>query len=366
MSPETSSKGFRILVGLAAFIIIVAGIKSASSLFVTLLLSCFVAILCAPAYILMQKYRVPSWLAIVILMSILLVIQIGFVSIAANTVSEFTNDIPMYQEKFRTFVLDATNKISDFGITVPPDFVQQHLDPSLGFEIATSTLSGMAALASNAFMILLAVLFILLEGSSFPHKLRMAFGGNQALSSATRFTKAVKDYMRIKTGVSLTTGVLVYVLLSIVGVDYALIWAVVAFLFNFVPSIGSVIASVPAVMLTLIQLGGIDAIIVASGYAAINIVLGNVIEPRLMGKGMGLSPLVVFLSLVFWGWVLNGAVGMLLSVPLTVFFKIAMDGSEETRWISILLGPDMTDEDFESIKADQSSEGEVKPVQSNA
>lgn len=355
MSQANSSSGFKVLVGLAAFIIVVAGIKSASSLVVTLLLSGFIAILCAPSYIFMQKHKVPSWLAILILMGFLVVVQIGFVSLAANTVSEFTSDLPMYKEKLQGFILNVASKASEFGMNISPDFVRQHLDPSVGFEFATSMLSGLGSFASNAFMILLAVLFILLEGSSFPHKLRLAFEGNTTLNGATRFTKTVKDYMRIKTGVSLTTGFLVFLLLWLVGVEYALVWAMLAFLFNFVPSIGSVIAAVPAVLLTIVQLGPVDAAIVAAGYAAINIILGNVIEPRLMGKGMGLSPLVVFLSLVFWGWVL-GPVGMLLSVPLTVLFKIAMDGSDETRWLSILLGPDMTDEDFESLKTDTSKE----------
>lgn len=344
----TSSKGFRVLAGLAAFVVVVAGMKAASSIFVTLLLSGFIAILCAPSYLLMRHYKVPTVAAIAVLMGLLVIIQMLFVSIAAKTVVEFRNDLPVYEQKFQSLTAEAIAKANELGLNLSPDVIQGYLDPSMGFHLATSTLSGIGSIASNLFLILLAVLFILLEASSFSHKLRHAFGGQGTLDRASRFLATVKLYMGIKTGVSLTTGAVVYLLLWVVGVDYALVWALIAFLFNFVPSIGSVIAAVPAVMLALVQLGAADAGIVLAGYVAINVVLGNIIEPRLMGKGMGLSPLVVFLSLLFWGWVL-GPVGMLLSVPLTVLFKIALDGSDETRWISVLLGPDMADDDFEKI-----------------
>lgn len=127
------------------------------------------------------------------------------------------------------------------------------------------------------------------------------------------------------------------------GIDYALLWGVLAFLLNFVPNIGSIIAAVPAVLLALIQLGPFSALMTAMGYLIANMVMGNIIEPRYMGKGLGLSTLVVFLSLVFWGWVL-GPVGMLLSVPLTMLMKIALESSDETRWLAILMGPDIVPE----------------------
>lgn len=355
---STTSKGFNILLGLAAFVIVVAGIQSASAIFVTLLLSSFIAILCAPSFLLMRYYKIPAVVAITLLMGILVVIQVGFVSIAAKTIKEFSNDLPIYEEKFKNFTVDAVTQLNELGLSVSPDFIQANMDPAMGFQIATSTLSGLGSIASNVFIILLAVLFILLEASSFPHKLKHAFGGDAALDNATRFLKTVKLYMGIKTGMSLVTGILIYTLLSVIGVDYPLVWALVAFMFNFVPSIGSVIAAVPAIMLTLVQLGATEAAMVLAGYAVINILLGNIIEPRLMGRGMGLSPVVVFLSLLFWGWVL-GPVGMLLSVPLTVLFKIALDGGDETRWISILLGPDMTDEDFRNMRSKKSIKPEI-------
>jgi predicted PurR-regulated permease PerM len=148
----------------------------------------------------------------------------------------------------------------------------------------------------------------------------------------------VHDYVFLKAIVSAGTGVLISLLMWALGVDFPLLWGLIAFMFNFVPNIGSVIAAVPAVLLALVQHGVGVAAGVGVGYIAINLVVGNVIEPKLMGEKLGLSTLVVFLSLVFWGW-LWGPVGMLLSVPLTVIVKIALEHSDDFRWVAILLGP---------------------------
>ena len=121
-----------------------------------------------------------------------------------------------------------------------------------------------------------------------------------------------------------------------------MLWAVLAFLFNYIPNIGSIIAAVPAVLLAFVQLGPATASFTALGFVVSNMVMGNVIEPRYMGRGLGLSTLVVFLSLIFWGWLL-GTVGMLLSVPLTMIVKIALESSPDTRWVALLLASD-TDE----------------------
>jgi len=145
--------------------------------------------------------------------------------------------------------------------------------------------------------------------------------------------------MAIKTLISLATAILVVILLIAIGVDYPILWGLLAFALNYVPNIGSIIAAVPVVLLTVIQINLTNAALVAAGYFIINLFLGSVIEPRFMGRGLGLSTLVVFLSLLFWGWVL-GPVGMLLSVPLTITVKIALDSNDDTRWIAVLLGPE--------------------------
>jgi predicted PurR-regulated permease PerM len=157
------------------------------------------------------------------------------------------------------------------------------------------------------------------------------------LGHLTKFTESVNRYLALKTLFSLLTGVAIWIWLSILGVDFSLLWGLVAFLLNFVPNIGSIIAAIPAVLLALIQLGMGSALLASLGYVVVNVVVGSIIEPKFMGRGLGLSTLVVFLSLVFWGWVL-GPVGMVLSVPLTMIVKIALESHEDTSWIAIILG----------------------------
>ncbi len=127
-------------------------------------------------------------------------------------------------------------------------------------------------------------------------------------------------------------------MLAALGVDFPALWGLLAFLLNYVPTIGSFIAAVPALLLALIQLGPLTAAVAGIGFFVINVLMGNVVEPRYMGRGLGLSTLVVFVSLVFWGWML-GPVGMLLSVPLTMTAKIAMEANPSSAWLAVLLGP---------------------------
>ena len=197
------------------------------------------------------------------------------------------------------------------------------------------------------------VVFILLEASSLPHKIHAALDRPGAsLAGFERFVENVQRYMAIKSVVSLMTGVIIATGLWLIGVDYPLLWGVLAFLLNYVPNIGSIIAAVPAVLLAFVQLGALAALLSTMLYVAVNMLIGNMVEPRFMGRGLGLSTLVVFLSLVFWGWVL-GPVGMLLSVPLTITVKIALESSSESHWLAVLLGPerDVTEADEEQTEA---------------
>jgi predicted PurR-regulated permease PerM len=120
------------------------------------------------------------------------------------------------------------------------------------------------------------------------------------------------------------------------GLDHAIMWGLIAFFLNYIPNIGSIIASIPAILIALIQFNFFYAFLVALIYIFINIIMGSIIEPKYLGKELGLSTLIIFLSLIFWGWLL-GPVGMLLSVPLTMVMKIALESSNDTKWIAILL-----------------------------
>jgi predicted PurR-regulated permease PerM len=201
---------------------------------------------------------------------------------------------------------------------------------------------------ANLFLIILTIVFMLFEAQSMPRKFHLALDApDKRLQQIDKFLQSVNQYMVIKTLVSLATAVVVGIGLTIIGVDYALLWAVIAFLFNYIPNIGSIIAAIPAVLLAFIQMGPGAAGITGLLYVGTNMVMGNMVEPRFMGRGLGLSTLVVFLSLIFWGWLL-GSVGMLLSVPLTMIVKIGLESSQSGSWLATLLSDNVDELPSES------------------
>jgi len=219
------------------------------------------------------------------------------------------------------------------------DYISEQFNPGTALSMAARVAGSIGQLLSNAFLILLTVVFVLLEMSTFADKMKVAFAGaSDAEGRGQQIIKSIHNYVVIKTSVSLATGFLVAIWLNILGVPYSGLWGLVAFLFNFIPNVGSIIAAIPAVLVAWLELTLFKTVLCAMGFLVINASIGNLIEPRLMGRGLGLSPLVVFCSMVFWGWVL-GPIGMVLSVPLTMTARIALEGFEDTKWIGILMGP---------------------------
>ncbi len=326
------------LVGCAAFVIVVAGMKAASVLVVPFLLAVFLAIICAPPFFWLQKKGIPSIAAMLILMFGAMLAQMVLVTLISSSIADFSNNIPFYQERLMALIQLPLGVLSRYGIHVDAAKLAQIFDPSHILKLAANTLNGLGGMMTNTFFVFLTFLFILSEAAGFPNKLRALSSGRDAdLSRYSEITMGVNQYLGIKTLTSLATGVAIALWLVVQGVDYPVMWGVFAFLFNYIPNIGSIIAAVPAVLLALVQLGPVPAAFTGLGFLIVNTVVGSVIEPRIMGKGIGLSALVVFLSLAFWGWVL-GPVGMLLSVPLTMAVKIALGGRDSTRWLSVLLG----------------------------
>ncbi|HOP41148.1 MAG TPA: AI-2E family transporter, partial [Geobacteraceae bacterium] len=247
-------------------------------------------------------------------------------------------DMPEYQRRLQDKLASFLAWLDAKGLDVAEEKLVEIFDPGVGLQLVTRIVTSLGNVLTNGFLILLTVIFILLEAASFSEKIGMFLEDpERSFKRLTLFFTNIQRYMAIKTVISIATGAAIAVWLAVIGVDYALLWGIIAFLFNYIPNIGSILAALPAVVLALIQLGASEAMLATVGYLVVNMVVGNIIEPRVMGRGLGLSTLVVFLSLVFWGWVF-GPVGMLLSVPLTMTVKIALDGSEETRWIAVLLG----------------------------
>jgi AI-2 transport protein TqsA len=275
-----------------------------------------------------------------------IIIGVAVVTLVGTSLSDFSSELPSYELRLQKETASLLDLLDRIGISIYKQKLLEAFNPGASMKLVTSLLTGLGGLLTNSFLILLTVIFILLEASSFPAKLHAILNyPRTSLEYFDKFINNVQRYMAIKTLVSLATGIAITIWLAIIGIDYPLLWGLLAFMFNYVPNIGSILAAVPALLLSLIQLGVGATLLTGLGYLVVNFVIGNVIEPRIMGRGLGLSTLVVFLSLLFWGWVL-GPVGMLLSVPLTMTVKIALDSNEETRWIAILLG---SEESAESI-----------------
>ncbi len=337
-SPVRSNTGVRILLGLAAFVVVVAGVHAAAPIVVPVLAAIFLATITVPPIALLSSRGVPTWAAAAIVLLVMLAVLVGGTWALAGTASSFTADMPRYQQAISDQVAQLSNSLRSHGMDDLANRVPDLLNTSMIFQAAGSMAASIASLAKDLFFVLVATLFILAEVATLPAKVRAAFGSDAGREDRLRgVVHAMQRYIFLKTQTSALTAVLVFLLLLAFGVPYALALSLLAFGLNFVPIVGSIIAAVPPLLLILVDGGAGEALGLGIGYAAINVGIGNFVEPRLFGKSLGLSPLVVFLSLVVWGWIL-GPVGMFLSVPLTMFVKILVDEVDDLRWIGILLG----------------------------
>jgi AI-2 transport protein TqsA len=338
---QQSPMAVRSFVVLACVVIILAGIKTASPIVVPFVLSAFLAVICNPAIILMSRFHIPKWLSIILLMGFIVLMGLWLASLVGSSVNEFSKQMPLYRQQLIEQFAWVLEKLQSFNIQISKQKVLDYFDPGMALSMTTNMLSGVGNVMANLFLIILTIVFMLFEAQSLPKKFHLALDDpDMRLKQIDKFLHSVNQYMVIKTLVSIATAVVIGIGLSIIGVDYALLWAVIAFLFNYIPNIGSIIAAIPAVLLAFIQMGPGAAGITGLLYVGTNMVMGNVVEPRFMGRGLGLSTLVVFLSLIFWGWLL-GSVGMLLSVPLTMIVKIGLESSQSGSWLAILLSDDV-------------------------
>ncbi len=389
-SRDLAPAGARALVILASVIIVVAGLRAASAIMVPLLVAVFVSLLSFPVLFWLLSKRMPSALAVSATILVDLAVLAGAVLVVTGSVNELAGKADKYQERLSEYqeglvgVGDRASRwLAARGIAAPEwlaaspasgpssapapapasvgadageatvaagpssedsppisnggEWLVNLFDWSSMLEVANRTLRGIAATLSNTLIVVLITTFILLEAVTFRRKLRVAFGDGHAEERFDRILADLRHYLGLKTAISALTGITIGVWLSILGSDFAMLLGLAAFLLNFIPSLGSILAAVPAVLLAMVQQGVGTALLVGLGYVVVNLVLGNFVEPYLMGRRLGLSTLVVLLSLVFWGWVW-GPIGMLLSVPLTMIVKLTLENSEEFRWLAVLLG----------------------------
>jgi AI-2 transport protein TqsA len=327
----------RTLFALAAFVVVVAGMKAAAPILVRVALAGFVVVITRPAVAWLQRRRVPSALAITLVVLAVFGLGAVFVSLAAQSLGQLSLQVPRYTARARGFETRINDWLQTLNLPVPERLHFDFVNAERALTFATGAAREAASVTSALVLIMIITVFGMIEANGLPEKLRRAFGERADLVGMQTVTAEMQHYLAIKTVVSLMTGLLVGGWVAIVGLDFPVFWGLVAFVLNYVPNVGSIIAAVPAIVLAWLDLGFDAALLTSIGYVAINMVLGNMVEPTWLGRRLGLSPLIVMLSLVFWGW-LWGAIGVLLAVPLTMSARIML---EKTRysWVAVLLAP---------------------------
>lgn len=337
----TWSTPARGLIVAAAFVVVLAGMQGAAPLLGPILLAAFIAVVATPLLRFLRRYGAPKWAALLVIGFLLFDFGSLFALATTGAMEGFRDSLPSYQERLVLLSAELGDWLEGLGMPNSREAVPDILDPALAMALTRTFLSNIGGIFSTGLLVLFTVLFILLEAAGLPAKLKAAF--NPTAETEARLQKmlsSINRYMVIKTLASLVTAGLIWVWLWYLGLDFAVLWALLAFLLNFVPFVGSLLMAAPAILLALVQTDIQTTLMVALGYLVVNTAIGSILEPRFMGKGLGISTLAVFLSLLFWGFVF-GTVGVFLSVPLTMVLIIALDASPLTRPIAILLGPDI-------------------------
>jgi len=324
----------------AACIFIVWGISRAQPILTSFLASVFLAVLATPPLLWLERKRVPNVVSVMIVVAGMILILLAIGALVGTSINQFYLALPQYQVRIQEQVMALKGYLASRNIELPGGTLLDYINPGAIMNWTAFLLMRLGSAFSNIVLILLTVAFILLEVTSFPVKLRAVLGDpHQAFPRFTKFVDDIKRYMIIKTLISLATGILITIWLYILHVDFPVLWGFLAFLLNYVPSLGSTLASIPAVLLAFLQFGSGRAVLVAAGYAVVNLVLDYGVEKKLMARKLGLSTLVVFLSLLFWGSLL-GPIGAVLCIPLSMTLKFAFESGESTQWIAVLLGPE--------------------------
>jgi predicted PurR-regulated permease PerM len=331
--------GARVLFILACLFIVVYGLRFASAILLPAALALFLAVLSLPVMLWLRKHRVPSGLATLGTVLFNVAVVGLLILVASQSVSQFLDRLPVYTRELQSLMQSWMQAIENRTQVAVSTYVTMDLiNPSAVVDFARGAVGRAAQFLGTTFLVFLIMAFMLGEATVFPEKFHYITGnGGKGTWRLTKVVTEVQTYLGIKTVISLVTGLVIGAWAAVLDLDFPVLLGLVAFVLNYVPTVGSIIAALPALLLSFILVGTVGhALLVALGYVVVNTLFGNILEPNLMGRRLGLSTLVVVLSLVFWGW-LWGPMGALLSVPLTVVVKIWLENTPDLRWVAILL-----------------------------
>lgn len=340
---QPGKEGLKVLLMLASAIIITAGLQAGKQVLVPVVLSGFLAIVSYPlTTFFKRRLRFPHWLAVTFTVIMDFSVLVGLAYLVQYLAQDLTNTITskyimLAKENLETFRTYLTDKDLNSQVDQVLQQIPDMLDGPRIVAFSTGLMGQLASMLTFITLILILTTFFLGEAPRFSRNINRLGGKNE--KAILKFSKAltgVQKYLIIKTLISATTGFLAFLLCYYMKVDFPLLWGIVAFALNFIPTFGSIIAAVPPTILALLLISPTAGVIVAAGYLAINTALGNCLEPMLMGRQFGIVTSMVLLSVIFWGWVW-GPIGMLLAVPITMLIKLGLESSKDLAWIARLI-----------------------------
>ncbi len=365
---------------IASLVIVVAGLKAAQNFFLPVLLAFFVATVSFPITHALVKRRVPR--SIAVLLTVL--VDFAFIAGVALLGVVLVQDLQAkWNSKYATQLYQRVRdgsqslaeKLDQLGVQDATEKIQVVVENNMTalqeirferiWDFGTGVLGQLLGFIAAGVIFLILMVFMLSEAQNFGNRMKAiarAHGPN--IAGMIHATRDIQRYLAIKTVVSLVTGFLAGLLCWAAGLDFYILWGIVAFALNFIPVIGSLVAGVPPTILALLVAGWPNALLVAGGYLLINNFLGNFVEPILVGRRFGISTLIVVISVMFWGWVW-GPLGMLLAVPLTMVLKVILDGTEDFRWIGVAISNDYphVKTDTKPLEIKQPSGPEMPPAE---
>src|SRR5215210_4665879 len=326
----------RVMLLLAATVVVLVGMRLAAPILNPILFAVVLSLLFSPIYAWLIRHRIPTPLALIIMLVGLTVLFVGIFLIMGVSIARFSGDIGSYTGKLNEQAGNLQDLAKSLGLSKVD--VKNAVSPSAITGAIGSLLSGVADFLSNLFLILIIVLFLLAEGPAMMNRLHASAGRDRPqVQRLTVFGRNVVRQLGLRAIVNLVTGAGVTILLLVLGVDFPLMWGILAFFLSFIPWIGLPLAVAPAVVLALAEHSIERALLVIAGVIVINILAENALSPMLMGRGLSLSPTILFLGFIFWAWLLGGP-GAFLAAPLTIFVVLMLETFPETRWLAGVMG----------------------------
>jgi AI-2 transport protein TqsA len=338
----------RVMLFLAATVVVLVGMRLGAPILNPILFAVVLSLLFSPIYAWLRRHRIPTPLALLIMLVGLTILFGGIFLILGVSISRFSADLASYTGKLNGQVNNIEDLAKSLGLSNVD--IRDAVKPSALAGAIGSVLGGIADFLSNLFLILIIVLFLLAEGPAMMSRLRASAGSDHPqLASITAFGHSVVRQLGLRAIVNLVTGAGVTILLLALGVDFPVMWGILTFFLSFIPWIGLPIAVAPAVVLALAEHGIDRALLVIAGVVVINVVAENLLSPMLMGRGLSLSPTVLFIGFIFWAWLLGGP-GAFLAAPLTIFVALIFQTFPETRWIASLMAVGAPDTDVPPLE----------------